>query len=227
MSNFYPENYHDGDSEHGGDVIWNELDWYQYLSRNKHEIRRVIACYKSVRYTHINYLEEVAKMMGWTSFVGCDLEESGSEEGFEDELDEEQYDGEVDMEPYTMHKNPLNLFSMGMYQHIQDQCEELLGRERDISAINIWRLATSLMEGQSNIVMVAYSLDIGDYALAVCHIKLALKAINESVRVVGKMPKTVSQVKEISLALFSLREMILKVSKDCREHNQSDLGDSE
>lgn len=230
MSNFYPENYHDGDSEQEN-VAWNECDWYHYLGRNRREIRRVIDCYKSVRSTHANYLEELAKMMGWNSFVLIDVDDQGGEEVFVDTCnisqDEEEYEIEINIEPYTIHKNPLNLLTWGLYQYIQEQCEELLGSQRSISAINIWRLSRSLMDGQSNIMMATYSIDIAEYMLAICHLKLALKAVNESLQVIGRMPKTIPQVKEISMALFSLREVFIKVSNDCREYDQSELGDPE
>lgn len=230
MSNFYPENYHEGDSEDQEDVVWNELDWYQYLGRNKREIRKLIDCYKKVKNNRSGYLEELTKLMGWTSFAFFDLEEQASEEIFLDSSssisqNEEEYEV-VDIEPYTIHKNPLNLFSMGLYQYIQEQCEELLVAQKDISAINLWRLSTSMTEGRSNIILATYSIDLGDYMLAICHLKLALRSINESLQVVGQLPIT-SQCREISMALFSLREVFIKISNDCREYDQSELGDAE
>lgn len=226
MSNFYPENYHEGDSEDQEDVVWNELDWYQYLSRNKQEVRKLIECYKKVKNNRSGYLEEIARLMGWTSFAFFDFDEQASVEIYADvsspiAQNEEEY--EVELEPYTIHKNPLNIFTMGLYQVIQEQCEELLTGQHGISAINMWRLSMSMNEGQSNIILATYSIDLGDYMLAISHLKLALKAINESLQVVSLLP-TVSQVREISLALFSLREVFIKISNDCREYDQSELG---
>lgn len=230
MSNFYPENYHDGDSEDQEDVVWNELNWYQYLGRNKREIRKLVDCYKKVRNNRSSYLEELTKMMGWTSFAFFDFEEQAGEEIYVDvshssSQNEEEYEV-VEVEPYTIHKNPLNIFSLGLYLFIQEQCEELLIAQKDISAINMWRLSTSMSEGQSNIIMATYAIDLGDYMLAICHLKLALKAINESLNIVSQLPIN-SQGREISLALFSLREVFIKISNDCREYDQSELGDVE
>jgi hypothetical protein len=229
MSNFYPENYYEGDSEDQEDVVWNELNWYQYLGRNKREIRKLIDCYKKVKHNRSGYLEELTKMMGWTSFAFFDFEEQ-SEETYVDpsntaSQNEEEYEV-IEVEPYTIHRNPLNIFSQGLYQYIQEQCEQLLVVQKDISPISMWRLSATISEGQSNIILATYSIDLGDYMLAICHLKLALKAINESLQVLGQLPIT-SQGREISMALFSLREVFIKISNDCREYDQSELGDGE
>lgn len=230
MSNFYPENYHEGDSEDQEDVVWNELDWYQYLSRNKQDVRKLIEYYKKVKNNRSGYLEDLTKLMGWTSFAFFDFEEHGGEQIYIDSSsslsqNEDEYEV-IELEPYTIHKNPLCIFTMGLYQFIQEQCEELLAGQHGISAINMWRLSTSMSEGRSNIILATYSIDLGDYMLAICHLKLALKAVNESLYVVSQLP-TLPQVREISLTLFSLREVFIKISNDCREYDQSELGDSE
>lgn len=228
MSNFYPENY--GDFEGQEEVAWNEHDWYQYLGRNKREIRKLVDCYKKVKNNRATYLEELTKMMGWTGFAFFDPEEPSEEIYLEasnsTSQNEEEYEI-VEIEPFTIHRNPLNIFSLGIYLYIQELCEELLATQRDISAINMWRFSTSINEGQSNIILATYAIDLGDYMLAVCHLKSALKSINDLHGIASQLP-SVPQIKEISLALFSLREVLIKISNDCREYNhQSGLNEGE
>lgn len=231
MSDYYLENYH-GDFEDQEDVVWNELDWQQYLTRNRRDIRKLVEFYKTVRYNRMTYLEELCKFMNWGDFDIFGLQDTEEDENlFGDnsfEESSETTENELEADPYTIHKHPLHCLSMAVYQFIQDQCEELLVTGQDvISAIDVWRLATSLLSGQSNVLMAIYSIDVGDNILAICHLKHVLNAINESFRVLNQMPSTLLPVKEITLALFTFREVLLKVLTDCREHDGNEFGEVE
>lgn len=234
MSDYYLENYH-GEFEDQEDVVWNELDWQQYLTRNKRDIRKLMEFYKTIRYNRTGYLEEICQFMNWGEFDIFSLQDTEVEESLFDssfsitqEDGDERAENEAETDPYTIHKHPLHCLSMAIYQYIQDQCEELLVSGKNlVSAIEIWRLSTSFLAGQSNVLMAIYSIDVGDNILAICHLKHVLNAVNESFRVLHQMPNTLLPVKEITLSLFTFREVLLKVLTDCREHDGSEFGEIE
>lgn len=233
MSDYYLENYH-GEFEDQEDVVWNELDWQQYLTRNKRDIRKLVEFYKTIRFNRTSYLEEICKFMNWGNFDIFGLQDAEVEEAIFDgsfsitqEESDERVEDEVEADPYTIHKHPLHCLSMAIYQFIQDQCEELLVSGKNvISPIEIWRLSTSLLAGQSNVLMAIYSIDVGDNILAICHLKHVLKAINESFIVLNQMTNRFL-VQDIILSLFTFREVLLRVLSDCREYDSSEFGDIE
>lgn len=235
MSDYYLENNYQGDFEDQEDLIWSEFDWQQYLNRNKRDISKLAAFYKSVQYNRVSYLEEMCKFMGWDDFDVFNTQEGEMEEVsiestslFNQEESEEISESEVEPDPYTIHKHPLHCVSMSLYQFIQEQCEELLvAGKNTISAIELWRFSTSLLTSQSNVLMAIYSIDMGDPVLAICHLKQVLNAVNESFKVLNQLPNTLSAVKQISLALFTFREVLLKVLNDCREYDGSEFGEVE
>jgi hypothetical protein len=234
MSDYYLEN-HQGDFEDQEDLIWNEFDWQQYLNKNKRDINKLAEFYKSIQYNRVGYLEEICKFMGWESFDVFSSQDGEMEEisiettaFFSQEETEESSESEAEPDPYTIHKHPLYCVSMALYQFIQEQCEELLVAGKNVvSAIELWRFSTSLLASQSNVLMAVYSIDFGDHVLAICHLKQVLNAVNESFKVLNQLPNKLSSVKQIVLALFTFREILLKVITDCREYDNSEFGDVE
>lgn len=235
MSDYFLEN-HQGDFEDQEDLIWNEFDWQQYLSRNKRDISKLAHFYKSILPNRDSYLEEICQYMGWDEFDVFSSQDTDSEESsletsntfFAQEESEEIAEAEVESDPYTIHRHPLHFVAMAIYQFVQEQCEELLiTKDNGISPIQIWRFSTSLLTSQSNILMAIYSIDVGDNTLAICHLKQVLNAINESFKMVNQLPNTLQSVEQIALALFTFREVILKVLSVCREYDSSEFGDAE
>lgn len=236
MSDYYLENYQ-GDFEDQEDLIWNEFDWQQYLNKNKRDIIKLSQFYKTLLNTpggYSGYLEEICKFMGWSEFDVFGMQESEEETTTEatftlQEESEEIVEAEAEAgDPYTIHKHPLHFFGMAVYQFIQDQCEELLvSGKNSISAIEIWRFSTSLITGQSNILLAIFSIDMGDNVVAICHLKHVLNGINESFKILNQLPKTLAPVRQIAAAFFLFREVLLKVLNDCREYDSSEFGEAE
>lgn len=232
MSDYFLENFQ-GDSEDQEDLVWNEFDWQRYLNKNKRDVTKLAQFYKTLKNKQVNSLEEICKFMGWAEtdlFEVQDVEEEAFSEAtpsfLQEESDEKAECEEMDL--YTIHKHPLHILSLAIYQFIQEQCEELLvSSECTISAIELWRLSTSFMTSQSNILLAIFSIDMGDNPLAICHLKHVLGAINEAFKVLNQMPSTLSPVKEIVKALFTFREVLLRVINDCREYDNSEFGESE
>lgn len=224
MNNYNSENYQDGEYEDKGDLVWDEFDWQDYLNRNKREIHKLLDVYKIARHDHQGYLEELAKFMGWTKIDSLDIDNFSTIEETVDESDDDDF--EAEFEPYTVHKHPLYFLSTSLFQYIRNHWEEHLAKNSiSTSSIASWRLATSLNEGQTNVLAAIFSLDVGDYALTICQLKHSLNAINECFRVIQSIDTP--QVKEIQTALFNLREILLKVVKDCRDYDSAEFGDFE
>lgn len=91
-----------------------------------------------------------------------------------------------------------------------------------MSARASWAYAQVLSEGELHATTALQSLDMGDYQLAICEIKLALEDLNLAFSVLPSLfaeHTTNGQLmeEEIRVRLFDLREMCLRVMNDCRE----------
>ena len=79
-----------------------------------------------------------------------------------------------------------------------------------------------MADGERHSLLAANSLDLGDYLLAVCHLKKAHAALNESLRINRLFSHQSNKVleeyfKETNLRLHDLREIWLRVMHDCRK----------
>lgn len=223
MSNYNFEGQSDGDWDDRGDLSWKEYDWQQYLKRHEQEVERFIECYNRLK-DEPDHIDEVAHQMGW------DAEDwAVGDSGFDDEptlYDErsgEDEEREDDFDPYTLLRHPVFVVVRGLHRHIRRMWEMYQRRyEREISPSLSWKFSQSLMEAEMSSVLAIQALDMGDYALAVCQIKLSLSAINKTFEqlpglVRPELPTSEMLIREFRLRLFDLREVSLRVMNDCRE----------
>jgi hypothetical protein len=238
MSSYEFENFSEGDWEDRGELAWNEFDWQQYLKENEKEIARFLALYHQHR-QEPDHLDEIAHLMGWD-----DQDWSGPEDfsvpaptfstesanppaAPPAEAEEEDFDADDGVDAYTIHKHPVFIATRGLYQHLYGVWEHFLGQLPNpaIGPNLAWKFAASLHAGELNAVMAIHALDLGDFTLAICHLKNALSAVNHSLSLLQLLPLTntahhVQFLRENQTALFDLREIWLRVMNDCREENR-------
>jgi hypothetical protein len=85
-----------------------------------------------------------------------------------------------------------------------------------------WSYCASLSEGERHSALAANCLDLGDFLLAVCHLKKAHTALNESLRLNRLFTHQSDSVfetyqSESNMRLHDLREIWLRVMHDCRK----------
>lgn len=225
MNNYNFEG-HDGDWEDRGDLSWQEYDWQQYLARHEQEVEKFIEIYNRLK-DQPDHIDEVAHQMGWDtedwSIVETDEDDSFlSDSAEEEEEDEEESSGDFD--PYTIIRHPVFVVVRGLYRYLRRMWSHFLLSENGahMSAKASWAYAQVLSDGEIHSTTALQSLDMGDYQLAVCEIKLAMEDINLAFSILPSLFEnhtTNDQLmeEEIRVRLFDLREMCLRVMNDCRE----------
>lgn len=214
MSNYnYEGSGQDGDWDSGGELAWNEFDWQQYLKRNDAEQDRFLQFYLQLKHMP-EHLDYVAQRMGWE--VG---EWNPAEQAEGPSIHEERSDPD-ELEPYTVHRHPVYVVTRALYLHLNNLCHAALEKPlHPLPTMQVLALTGSLHAGEMNAVMALNALDMGDYNLAVCHLKNALAALNHTMGVIQRMEaRTSHKFANDGLSVcFDLREVWLRVMRECRE----------
>ncbi len=214
------EGFSEGDWDSHEELAWNEFDWQHYLKGNEREIAEFLAHYHRLKHRP-DHLDEIARILGW------DMEEWSMGEGGDDD-DEEgaMREDESGLEPYTIHKHPVYVVTHGLYLHLFQCWEHFTAQNhRTLSPILASRFPSSLHAGELNAFMAINALDMGDFNLAVCHLKNALAALNHTMSLIQQITVKSQRVQSLFQAecmgvLFDLREVWLRVMNDCREEER-------
>ncbi len=165
-------------------------------------------------------IDEVARGMGW------ELAEDATIETENDEDSEEAFDG--DWDPYTLHRNPVYISTRALYLSLIAQWERVAAQPGRVPAALAITLQASLYRGNEQVLQGVQALEMGDYSLAICLFKQALRELNVTLArlsqpdVAGNSPAT--RVREYAVPrLFDLREIWLRVMNECRQDRSDDL----
>ena len=221
MNNYNFEGQPDGDWDDRGDLSWQNYDWRHYISRHEDEVERFIDLYNGLK-DQPEHLDETARQMGWDTgdwSVGDDDDSylPLSDDTFEDSDDDD------DGEPYTLLRHPVFVVVRGLYRYLRRMWSHYLASDKAVSdARTTWIYSQLLTEGEMHALMALQSIDTGDYQLAICQIKIALEDINRTFTVIPVLfpandPTKQLMEREISVRLFDLREMFLRLISDCTE----------
>ena len=234
MSNYEFEGYSDGDWEESWEIAWNEFDWESYLRNQDKAVQAYLGHYEKYL-DRTDRIDEVAHQMGWDEDAwtnddpmaeeDTDIEcaATGSEMG--------EQEGELD--PYTIHKHPIFIASKALYVWLHKAWEQVAPAcAARIPARTALSFQSSLFRGEQTALLSVHSLDMGDYSLAVCMFKRSLSELNISLAMLNEMDESksppLSYFKAQSrIRLFDLREIWLRVMRDCREELSRRFGDRE
>lgn len=226
MSNFDSDPHFDGDWEDKGGLTWNEFDWRKYLKESDQEVTRFLTIYNSIK-DQPDHLDESAHLMGWEVEDWSNPVEGDAlePEGFDDDLEhrpEEEADFE-DMDPYTLHKHPVFIVTRALHDFLRGNWEHyMLHSRQHVSAQEAWSLGNSLHRSETFAILALQSLDLGDYALTICHLKTALAGLNQTFSTLQNLLHRDTRFlqlfqQEMYIRLFDLREIWLRVMQDCRD----------
>ena len=219
MSNFDFESNPEGEWEDRGELAWNEFDWQQFLKRNQQEIARFLTHYRNLCNVP-NHLDEIAHQMGWdieewSALDSSPLDDEGHSLCDGSDRPKEEEEGE-DIDPYTIHRHPVYIVTKGLFALVRQSWNRALKHRPDAFTPTLaWDYADSLRRGESNSVLSIQALDMGDLALAICHLKISLSALNDSLRLIqhlhpGKQKLLINLKSETRVWLFDLREIWLR-----------------
>jgi len=226
MSGFEYDNSSDGEWEGRNEMEWNEFDWQQFLKRNDDEIHRFLTLYLKTRHQP-GHLDDVARQMGWEEEDWAPAMEEVDTRDDQEELPEDEPSDLADdvssFEPFTLHRHPVYIVSRGIYLHLSNCWGQFVYvYPQHVSPTLALEYNKSLHQGETNAMMAVSSLDVGDFALAVCHFKNAIAAVNHSLGLLQKLPaQKIANYGmfeyESHQGLFDLRDLWLRVMRECRE----------
>lgn len=215
---------------------WGEKEWQDYLRKQDAEVERFLNFYQKLPPSP-NRVEETAALMGWEE----DTEEEHLTEplielpSFLDDDLEDSSDREEDDFPilYTIHQHPVYTITQAILRVLIQKWEHYHGEHPPaINGHGMWLYSQKLNQLDRNVLMALQSLEMGDFALSICHLKWALSAVNHILSAIPEMAKDQTHSFETFLSdtkscLFDLRQVWLKVIKECREEikQQFDSGD--
>lgn len=228
MSSFNYDSSPEGDWEDRGEISWNEFDWQQFLLRQHKEVSRFISLYEQ-NLSRTDRLDHVAGLMGW------EREDWSVGEGFDDEDDDlsasNQDDGLQESDPYTLHRHPVFVVTAGLIMQLRFFWEATFTQDvASLGAPLAWRAATSTAMIERQVILMIQAVDMGDFLLAVCHGKLGLRALNESLALVDSIPgegEFEHFAEAMRIRLFDTREVCLRVMTDCREEDRRGFRESD
>ena len=207
------DGFTDGDYDDFEELGWSEFDWEKYLREQDDVIHRYLGFYEQLS-DHPDRIDEVAKFMGW------DPESEKESASLEEES--EKSPEPMDLEPYTLQRNPVFVATSAIYLSLIRSWERTATDSTMIPQGIAVPFLSSLFRGQHEALLAIQSLDLGDYTMAISLFKRALRELNNSLRILSTnidgAHKDLERYKDGALAqLFDLREIWLRVISECRE----------
>ncbi len=206
----------DNEGEDRSELSWTETEWEKYLADHEASVIEYLKHYDQLESTP-DRLDEVARRLNW------ELDALSDED---DDLDDDDLDSDfdADWEPYTLHRNPVYISSKALYLSLTANWERIAAHPDRISAALGLAMQGSLFRGREQSLQAIQALDLGDYALAICFFKRALRELNVTLAHLGAEnigdPQLFSRYRDYALPrLFDLREIWLRVMSECREAN--------
>lgn len=234
MSNFDPNSPSENEWDERGDLAWNEFDWEQYLREQDDVLHRYLAFYEQLR-DNADRIDEVAHLMRWDEAVWTmDSSTSAASEQEEEapEAPEDTEEREYDTEPYTLHKSPVFIATKAIYLSVIRSWERIATDVHKVPQPLAITLLSSLHRGEEQAVLAIQALDFGDFAMAVSLFKRALSELNRTFGMLDEQANTTSRslahFRQDSLPrLFDLREIWLRVIRECRQELQRPVDNDE
>ncbi len=212
----------EGDEQ--GELGWDEFDWERYLRQRDAAVVAYRRCYEQTADT-ADRLDEVARELGWEPTLDGDLTGDDDDEEFDDD----------DLDPYTLHRNPVYVATRAIFASVAQRLETEAVAGGSFAPAQALPLIRTLHEAEMAVVLGVQSLDLGDSALGISQLKRALSLLNTAMAFVPDAgaaatppPKESTELGAYVLPrLFDLREICLRVVRECRQELQRPLDDEE
>ena len=221
----------DSDSEDTWDFTWTEFDWEKHLREQERAIEAYLGHYEQL-IDRTDRIDEVAQRMGW-NHEGWTNDEGESPGAAETGTPETPADGQTHFDPYTIQKHPVYVSTRALFHWLHRAWEFLAPAcNTRLSPRTILAFTGSLSRAEHYGVLATHSLDMGDFSLVVCQHKRALVEINSALRALQSVEdgahSAVADFRHQALVrLFDIREIWLRVMRDCREELDRRVGEEE
>jgi hypothetical protein len=223
MKDFNADGPSENEWEERGEMAWNEFDWEHYLREQDATIQRYLGFYEKLR-AQPDRIDEAAHLMGWdeASWSSDEGETAEAEAIVEDESAEDAPGDYEDLEPYTLHKNPVFIASKAIYLSLKRTWERLAGSPDKVPQPVALAFQASLYRGEEQASLAIQALDLGDYAMTISLLKRALRELNTSLALIDDTTAARHEMlgryrEDARPRLFDLREIWLRVINECRD----------
>ncbi|MFP4673813.1 MAG: hypothetical protein ACLFO5_04405 [Opitutales bacterium] len=210
-----------------GEPNLSEAQWRDFLNTSERDTTKFLSIYNTLK-DKPNHLDEAAAMMGW------DVEDISMADVVSTlDPEDETYAEDNDPVPYTLHRHPAFVVTRALYRYLHQNWENFMARNRSQATPGLsWRYAATLHQGEMNVVLAIQALDLGDFGLAICHLKNALAALNQSLALLDQLIHpdlaVIENIRhEARIRIFDLRELWLRMMQDCRSEWQRRPGDED
>lgn len=212
MTNQDSDGLFDNDWEERRELSWTEADWESYLAEHETAVADYLRHYEQLGEAS-DRIDEVARRMGWD----MQADELLAEQSDEDESP--SFDEDFDL--YTVHRNPVHVATKALYLSLIANWERIAAHPERIHPAHSLGVLSSLYRGREHALQAVQSLDMGDYALAICFFKRALRELNDTLARLGQDSEhggpLLARYREFATPrLFDLREIWLRVMAECR-----------
>ena len=221
------ENEYDGlsdnDWDESWDFAWTEFDWEKHLQEQDKALHRYLSHYEKV-IERIDRIDEVAHLMGWDQDGWTNDDGEGSATAPESaDSDESDRASPPAFDPYTIQKHPVYISTHALFFWLHrawDFLAPACGTRIPVRAA--LGFSGSLSRAEHYGLLATHSLDMGDFSLVVCQIKRGMAELNAALRTLQMIEDSihpaVAQFRHQALTrLFDIREIWLRVMRDCRE----------
>ncbi|HWA11071.1 MAG TPA: hypothetical protein VG838_16635 [Opitutaceae bacterium] len=224
MNDFNADGPSENEWEEQGELGWNEFDWEKYLREQDEAISRYLAFYEKLK-GHSERIDETARLMGWEEGDwSADAEDEPAETdlpGSEATTGGQPADYE-NLEPYTLHKNPVFIATKAIYLSLARSWSEIAVDAARVPQPLALAFQVALHRGEEQSGLAIQALDLGDYAMAVSLFKRALRELNASLALIddaaaARHPALGAFRDSAWPRLFDLREIWLRVINECRD----------
>lgn len=222
MTNQDADGLFDGEWEDRSELTWNEADWEKYLAEQEKAVRDYLVAYAAAA-SAPDRIDQVARQLGWepaeaepASAVEPDLPAVGDE------------DFAAEWEPYTLHRNPVYVATKALHRSLLARWEKFCTSPAAVPAALALRVQGSLHRGHDAALHGIHALEMGDYTLAICFFKRALRELNATMAALAEpaSPAVPGEFRAFATPrLFDLREIWLRVMNECRAEAEADDGD--
>jgi hypothetical protein len=161
--------------------------------------------------------------MGWDNNDLAMTDDEQGNSGIEDSFTNTSGElNDADNAPYTLHRHPIYIASSALYRYLYQSWEHYLAQNpNSIPAQTCWSYARTLNKAETNVLLCIQSLDLGDFGLAICHLKNSLSELNHSIALLDSLTNTSDSAlesfrAECKIRLFDLRELWIRIIGDCR-----------
>ena len=210
------------DGEEHGELVWNEFDWERYLRQRDEAVTEYRRCYDQAAES-ADRLDEVARQLGWEPTLDGDLD--GEED---DDFDSD------DLDPYTLHRNPVYVATRALFASLAQHVESTTIARTGITTVHALRFSRALHEAEMTVVLGVQSLDLGDNTLGISQLKRALGLLNTAMACLpdasadADSAAALCDFRNFSMPrLFDLREICLRVIRECRQELEHPLDDED